>query len=50
MVREGAMTRKAGLMKFSEVAPAKQIEIVKERLGVISGQSKEKDILCYSKT
>ena len=34
MVREGVMTREAGLKKFRETVPAEQIDIVKERLGI----------------
>src|SRR3990167_3423006 len=34
MVREGVMTREAGLKKFRETVPAEQIDIVKERLGL----------------
>ena len=34
MVREGVITREAGLKKFRETVPAEQIDIVKERLGL----------------
>lgn len=39
MVREGVMKREEGIRKFTEVPPIEQINLVKEKLGIIDRKS-----------